>query len=85
MMDEQGYWAPKGGSDWGPSDLVKRLRLMRGLTQDQLAAQSGVAQSHVSKAERGADVRASTLRRLVEGMGCRLDLRVRPVVPFEVR
>jgi len=85
MVDEQGYWTPKGGSDWGPAVLVKRLRLMRGMTQRDLAAKAGVVQSHVSKTEAGADVHASTLTRLVEALGCRLALRVRPVVPFEVR
>lgn len=85
MLDEQGYWAPKGGSDWSPAVLVKRLRLMRGLTQRELAAQARVVQSHVSETETGADVRASTLTRLVEALGCRLALRVKPVVPFEAR
>lgn len=84
-MDEQGYWAPKGGTDMGPADLVKRLRLMRGLSQRQLAVQAGVKQSHVCRLETGADLRASTLARLVVALGCKLDLRVRPVVPFEVR
>lgn len=85
MMDEQGYWTPKGATDLPPADLVKRLRLMRGLSQSELAAQAGVVQSQVSRTEAGADVRASTLTRLVEALGCRLDFRVRPVVPFEVR
>lgn len=85
MVDEQGFWAPKGGADWEPAVLVKRLRVLRGLTQRQLAAQAGVVQSHVSKTESGADIHASTLTRFVEALGCRLVLRVRPVVPFEVR
>lgn len=85
MMDEQGYWPPKGGTDMGPADLLKRLRLMRGVSQSQLAAQAGVFQSLISRMETGADFRASTLTRLVEALGCKLDLRVRPVVPFEVR
>lgn len=83
MVDEQGYWVPKGGTGLGPADLVRRLRLMRGLTQRELAVKASVVQSHVSKTEAGADVRASTLTRLVEALGCRLDLRVRPIVPFE--
>jgi len=58
---------------------------MRGLTQSQLARQAGVAQSDVSKAESDVDVRVSTIARLVSALGCRLVLRVRPVVPFEAR
>lgn len=85
MVDEQGYWPPKGGTDMGPADLLKRLRLMRGVSQSQLAAQAGVFQSLISRMESGGDFRASTLMCLVGALGCTLDLRVRPVVPFEVR
>lgn len=82
-MDE--YWTPKGGADWGPAELVKRLRLMRGLTQSALALRAGVAPARICEAKTGTDIRMSTLRRYVEALGCRLDLRVRAVVPFEVR
>lgn len=84
MSDEE-FWPPKGGSDWPWPLLLKRLRLMRGLTQRGLAEEAGIAQSHVAKAESGADVRLSTMNRLIGALGCRLSLRVRPVRPFEIR
>lgn len=84
-VDEQGYWAPRGAGDWDWPMLLRRLRLMRGLTQVQLAVEAGVVQSHVAKAESGSDVRLSTVQRLIRALGCRLSLRVRPVTPFEIR
>lgn len=84
-IDEQGYWAPRDAGEWDWWTLQKRLRLMRGVTQRQLAHGAKMVQSHVAKAESGADVRLSTVIRLIGALGCRLSLRVRPVRPFEVR
>ena len=50
-------WSPAGSLDWSAAELVRRLRLMRGWTQRELAARAGVAQSHVVKVEAGGDVR----------------------------
>lgn len=84
-IDDGGFWSPEGGSDWPWPVLLKRLRLMRGLSQRQLAERAGVVQSHVAKAEAGADIRMSTLERLIGAMGCRTTVRVRPFEPFELR
>lgn len=81
----EGFWAPKGGADWSWAVLLKRLRLIRGLNQRQLAGMAGIVQSHVAKAESGSDVRMSTIVRLIAALGCRLSLRVRPIKPFELR
>lgn len=84
-LDAQGFWSPEGGLDWPWPVLLRRLRLMRGLTQRQLAEKTGLVQSHVAKAESGADVRLSTIARLIDALDCRLALRVRPIKPFESR
>lgn len=51
------------------------LRRRRGVTQDEVGRRMGIAQSEVSKIERRADVRLSTLRAYVEATGGRLGLR----------
>lgn len=84
-IDERGYWTPRGSEDWDWRTLLKRLRLMRGATRRKVALDARMAQSQVAKAESGADVRLSTVTRLIAALGCRLSLRVRPVTPFEIR
>ncbi len=63
-IDGQGFWSPEGGLEWTWPVLLKRLRRLRHLTQRQLAEKTGMVQSHVAKAESGADVRLSTIVRL---------------------
>jgi DNA-binding XRE family transcriptional regulator len=59
-----------------PRELVlKSLREERQLSQEQLAKLLRVRQASISKLERRADVRVSTLRSIVAGMGGRLELR----------
>lgn len=41
-----------------------------GLSQEQLAARSGVALGTVSRAESGHEVRPGTLHRIAKGLGC---------------
>lgn len=48
---------------------LNELRKARGLTQEELARRLGTRQANVSKLERRADVRVSTLRDVVEAMG----------------
>lgn len=84
-LDALGYWSARGVEDWSPQELLRRLRMMRGWTQQQLAEKAGLVQSNVARAESDTDVRWSTIQKLVEAMGCRLELRIRPVVPFELR
>jgi transcriptional regulator with XRE-family HTH domain len=53
---------------------LDELREARRLTQEQLAEQLGVGQSHVSKLERRADMYVSTLGRIIEAMGGQLEM-----------
>lgn len=51
------------------------LRLARGLTQIDLAEALGLSQSRVSRIEHGEEPHLSTVRRYVEALGGRLELR----------
>jgi transcriptional regulator with XRE-family HTH domain len=57
------------------ADTVRRARQASGLSQAQLGAQIGAPQSFVAKVEAGADVRLSTLLRILEALRVTLDLR----------
>lgn len=59
-----------------PAYTLRLLREALGLTQNEIASRSGIAQGEVSKIERRGDVLASTLRRYAEGLGGKLELRV---------
>jgi transcriptional regulator with XRE-family HTH domain len=62
-----------------PAYQVTRLRIMRGLTQEQLAELVGTKQSSISRLESGqTEPRLSFLRRVVEALGGRLEVRVIP-------
>lgn len=58
---------------------LAELRRRAGLTQQQVAARLGIAQPDVSKLEARTDVRLSTLRSYVEGVGA--TLRVSATLP----
>lgn len=64
--------APAEFAAWPPHECLRRLRLCFGLNRKQLAAKAGVSASLVGRAEKGADVRLSTLRKLYAAMNCRL-------------
>jgi transcriptional regulator with XRE-family HTH domain len=54
------------------SDISASLRVARqraSLSQQELARRQGLPQSQISRAERGEDVRLSTLRQLARGLG----------------
>lgn len=53
---------------------LRRLRLLAGLTQEQVAARMDVQQAAVSKVEKGAEIYLSTVRRYVEALGASLRL-----------
>ncbi len=60
------------------SDLpLAELRQARQFSQEQLAAELEVKQPAVAKLEKKADMYISTLRRFVEAMGGRLEIRAR--------
>lgn len=56
---------------------LAELRRMRGLTQVEAATAAGMDQSELSKAERRADHRLSTLQRYVEALGGKLEVFAR--------
>ena len=60
-----------------PAYQVARLRIMRGLTQEQLAELVGTKQSSIARLESGTtQPRLSFLRRVVEALGGRLEVRI---------
>ena len=65
--------------------LVRALldaRRISGLTQKELAERTGMAQSDISRLERGAgNPSLKTLRRLAAGMGMRVRIEFQPVSP----
>lgn len=54
--------------------LLAELRKFRGLTQKELASALGVTQPSLSKLENQDDMQISTLRRLIEALGGKLEL-----------
>ena len=48
------------------------MRIRFSLNRKQLAAKAGVSASLIGRAEKGADVRLSTLRKIYAAVGCRL-------------
>ena len=67
-----GEAAPAEFASWPPHECLRRLRLCSGLNRKQLAAKAGVSASLIGRAEKGADVRLSTLIKLYAALGCRL-------------
>ncbi len=57
--------------------LLRDLRVARSATQQQLADLMEVRQASISKFERQDDILVSTLRRYVEALGGRLEVRAR--------
>lgn len=66
-----------------PMDMIEALlagenpiavwRKHRGLSQQELADRVGVAQSNIARAEKGGDLRVSTLRAIAGALGCAMD------------
>lgn len=53
---------------------LKRLRILAGLTQDQVASRMEVQQAAISKIENGGEIYLSTVERYVEALGASLRL-----------
>jgi transcriptional regulator with XRE-family HTH domain len=65
--------------DLEPAYQVARLRIMRGLTQEQLAEMVGTKQPSIARLESGKmEPRLSFLRRVVEALGGRLQVQIVP-------
>jgi DNA-binding Xre family transcriptional regulator len=69
---KHGESAPAAFASWPAHECLRRLRIRFNLNCKQLAAKAGVSPSLVGRAEKGADVRLSTLKRLYAALGCRL-------------
>jgi DNA-binding XRE family transcriptional regulator len=69
--------------------LVKQVRKELGLTQAKVAKAMGISQSALSQLESQDDMQLSTLRRLVNAMGGRMEVVLRfggrPIVVAEPR
>src|SRR5665213_1008210 len=67
-----GESAPAEFASWPAQECLRRLRLRFHLNRKQLAAKAGVSASLIGRAEKGADVRLSTLVKIYGALGCRL-------------
>ena len=62
-----------------PAHQIARLRILQGLTQEELARSMGTAPSTVARLENGRrDVSLSTLRKAAEAFGAELTISLRP-------
>ena len=60
-----------------PAYQVARLRMLRGLTQEELARRVGTSQPSIARLEAGtSQPRLSFLRRVVDALGGRLEVRI---------
>ena len=57
--------------------LLRQLRELTNLTQEQLAKRLGVHQAAVSRLERRREMNLGTLRRFIEAMGGKLEVTAR--------
>jgi DNA-binding Xre family transcriptional regulator len=64
------------GTKTGQRFDLKTLRLALGLTQNELAERSGMAQGDISRLEGREDARLSTLTRHAEALGGTLEVAV---------
>ena len=63
-----------------PAYQVARLRILRGLTQEQLAARVGTHQPSIARLESGASTPTVTfLRKVAAALGSRLEVRFVPL------
>lgn len=67
-----GEAAPAAFASWPLPEFLRRLRIRFGMKRKELAAKAGVSASLIGRAEKGADVRLSTLRKIYAAVGCRL-------------
>ena len=70
--------------DLEPAYQVARLRIRRGLTQEQLAEKVGTKQPSIARLESGNVIpRLDFLRRVVEALGGTLMIRIEPTEETE--
>jgi transcriptional regulator with XRE-family HTH domain len=62
-----------------PAYQIARLRILRGLTQEQLAERVGTKQPSIARLESGkGESKLSFLRRVAEALDARIEVRVVP-------
>lgn len=67
-----------------PAYQVARLRILRGLTQEQLAELVGTKQPGIARLESGASIPTlAFLRKVAAALGARLEVRLVPLKPEE--
>lgn len=49
----------------GVADMMKRARLLKGLTQYQLSEKTGISQSYISKLEKPYFIHSSTITQII--------------------
>jgi len=73
---------PEFQAEWKASEAayqVARLRILSGLTQEQVAKMVGTKQSSIARLESGrTEPKLSFLQRVVEALGGRLEVRIVP-------
>jgi transcriptional regulator with XRE-family HTH domain len=58
-----------------PGEQLRRIRESWNVSQNHLAELSGIGQDVISRVERGADARWTTLKRLFGALGCEIVIR----------
>lgn len=69
--------ATEQGDDAHVGERLKRIRERGGVTQKELAKRLRMHQSALSRMEQQADIRVSTLRNYIEGLGAKLRIDAR--------
>ena len=85
IVEAKAVPSAQGAALVGPE--LRRLRLLAGLTQDQIAERMDVQQAAISKIEKGGEIYLSTVQRYVESLGAslRLNAHFPADAPFSAR
>jgi DNA-binding XRE family transcriptional regulator len=74
MSPEQRTQAEKEANRLIAEMFLGEIRKSAGLTQEDLASQLGIAQPSLSQLENQGDMQISTLKRLIEALGGKLEI-----------
>jgi DNA-binding XRE family transcriptional regulator len=74
MSPEQRVEAEKQANEIVAEMFLAQIRKSVGLTQEDMANQLGISQPSLSQLENQDDMQISTLRRLIEGLGGKLEI-----------
>jgi transcriptional regulator with XRE-family HTH domain len=76
MSPEARAWSKKRAREMTEEMLLTEIRNLTGFTQEEIAKKLGIKQPSLSKLESQDDMYVSTLRRLIEALGGRLEIMV---------